>query len=194
MLICKTMEDNGDWSCDECLIWCFWCMQHSNPNDFQMMEQMSCDHLPSPENLACIYQMLQLVERTDGKWQHIISFQWICVLPAGYYWVPLDTCRFCTFIFLFHSLLNCSSQTCITYADADGALIHFLLLEGCRMVLSDGENIQKGETCSQSYCTCHRSGHALINGEESWGERGKKLCVLPPFFTCPVEQILNLWP
>jgi len=42
-------------------------MQHSNPNDFQMMEQMSCDHLPSPENLACIYQMLQLVERTDGK-------------------------------------------------------------------------------------------------------------------------------
>lgn len=42
-------------------------MQRSNPNDFQMMEEMSCVHLLSSENLACINQMLQSVERTDGK-------------------------------------------------------------------------------------------------------------------------------
>lgn len=100
MLICKNLGDDGDWSCDGCLIWCFWCMQRSNPNDFQMMAEMSCVHLPSSENLACINQMLQSVERTDGKWQHIISFQWICMLSAGYYWVSFHPSRFCTSVFL----------------------------------------------------------------------------------------------
>lgn len=111
MFICKNPGDNGDWSCDGCIIWCFWCMQHSHPNEFQMMEKMSCIHLPSPENLARMYQMVQSVERTDGNWQHIISFQWICTLPAGYYWVSFNTCRFCTLIFLFCSLSNSPSQT-----------------------------------------------------------------------------------
>lgn len=144
MLTCKNPGDDGDWSCDGCLIWCFWCMQCSNPNDFQMMEEMSCVHLPSPENLAHIYQMLQPVERTDGKWQRIISFQWICVLPAGYYWGSLDTCRFCTSIFLFCSLSNHPSQTFVTYADADWSLIRFLLLRVILRLSTNGEKMGRG--------------------------------------------------
>lgn len=144
MFIYKNLGDNGDWSCDGCLIWCFWCMQCSNPNDFQTMEEMSCIHLPSPENLSCRYQMLQSVERADGNWQHIISFQWICVLPAGYYWVSFNTCRFCTVIFLFCSLSNSPSQTRVSYAGTDWSVIDFLLLESCRMALTDREKIQNG--------------------------------------------------
>lgn len=127
MLICKNPRDGGDWSCDGCLIWCFWCMQSSNPNDFQMMKEMSCVHLPFPENLACMYQMQQLFERTDRKWQNIISFQLTPSAPSRLLQVSLDTCRFCTFIFLVCSLSDCLPQTCITFAGTGWSLIHFLL-------------------------------------------------------------------
>lgn len=187
MLICKNPRGDGDWSCDGCLIWCLWGMQCSNPNDFQMMEETSCVHLSSLKNLACIYQMLQSVERTGGKWQHII-----CVLPAGYYWVSLDTCRFCTFIFLSCRLSNNPSQTYITYAGTDWSLIHFLLLECCRMALRWRKAPRGWETlCSRSYYTCCRNRHALINGEESWGEKGKMSCGLL-YLPCPVKQIFNI--
>lgn len=98
MLIHKTLGDGGGWSGEGCLIRCFWCMQCSNPNGFQMLEEMSCVHLPLSEDLACIYQMLPSVARTNGKWQHIISFQWICTLLVGYYWVSFDPSRFCMFL------------------------------------------------------------------------------------------------
>lgn len=192
MLICKNPRGDGDWSCDGYLIWCSWCMQRSNPNDFQMMEETSCVHLSLPKNLACIYQMLQSVERTGGKWQHIISFQWICVLPADYYWVSLNTCRFFTFIFLSCRLSNNPPQTYITYAGTDQSLIRFLLLECCRMALRWRKDPRGRETlCSRSYYTCCRSGHALINGEESWGEKGKMPCGLLSL-PCPVKQIFNI--
>lgn len=144
-------------------------MQCSNPNDFQTMEEMSCIHLPSPENLACRYQMLQSVERTDGNWQHVISFQWIGVLPAGYYFLstPVDFALWFSSFVVFQTLL----PRPISLMQAQTGL---WLISWCWRVaewLSQREKRSKMEGDSLDmqlpYHTCHMTGHDLINGEEN---------------------------
>lgn len=45
--------------------------------------------------------------------------------------------------------------------------------------------------CSHSYYTCRRNGHALINGEESWGEKGQKVLWSP---LSPMSSGTNIQP
>lgn len=169
-------------------------MQRCNPNDFQMMEEISFVHLLSPENLACTYQMLQSVERTDGKWQHIISFQWICVLPEGYNWVSLNISRFLHFYFsvLFPVKLSFPSlyHLCRCRLVSDSFLAVRESQNGSHRWRKDPKG---GEAlCSCSYYMCCGDSQALINGEESWGEKGQKSLMVSPSPPCPVEQIFNL--
>lgn len=128
--------------------------------------------------LACVKWCNQLRELAEND--STILFQWICVLPAGYYWVLLDSWRFCTFIFLFCSLSNSPSQTCITYVGADWSLIKFWLSECCRMALTDGGKSWKGGH-SAHVATTHAAGVGTLwlMGRRAGEKRGKKPCVPP---------------
>lgn len=170
MFICKNPGDNGDWSSDGCLIWCFWCMQCSNPNDFQMMEEMSCIHLPLPENLACMYQMLQSVERSDGNWQHIISFQWIWPAPSrsllGFFHyleiLSFDFPALSSFKLSVPDLYLCAAQTGLWLISCSWRTAEWLSQTEKRSEMEEDSFV------IQLPChTCHMTEHDLINREES---------------------------